>query len=65
MIQVIQEESEMKGSSTISNKYIIDLIQRFIAESPLNTMQDKSGEPAWDSALVGFSSGADPITPLI
>ncbi len=24
-------------------------------------MKDKNGEPAWDDALVGFVSGADPI----
>ena len=51
----------MKAQTHISDQWIIDLIQQFIAESPLNTMQDTSGEPAWDSALVGFSSGADPI----
>ncbi|MFH0781578.1 MAG: hypothetical protein V2B20_06435 [Pseudomonadota bacterium] len=51
----------MKEISTISHQYLIDLIQHFITASPLNTMQDKSGEPAWDTALVGFSSGADPI----
>lgn len=51
----------MDEDPTISSPYIADLIQQFIAESPLNTMQDNSGEPAWDSALVGFSSGSDPI----
>ena len=57
----VYEEREMNENSTISKQYVIDLIQHFIAESRLNTMQDKSGEPAWDTALIGFSSGADPI----
>jgi epoxyqueuosine reductase len=51
----------MKEKTIISHQFIIDLIQQFIAASPLNSMQDESGEPAWDSALVGFSSGADQI----
>ena len=55
------KKSKMQKPPAITGKYIIDLIQGFIATSPLNTMQDKSGEPAWDTALVGFSSGADPI----
>ena len=37
------------------------MIADFIARSPANTMGNKSGEPAWDDALVGFASGADPI----
>jgi epoxyqueuosine reductase len=41
--------------------WVKELIRKFIATSPLNTMQMESGEPAWDSALVGFASGADPI----
>lgn len=36
-------------------------IEDFIAQSPENTMADESGEPAWDSALVGFASGVDPL----
>lgn len=51
----------MIEKSTISHRFVTDLIEQFIATSPLNTMQDASGEPAWDTALVGFSSGADPI----
>ncbi len=37
------------------------LIRDFITRSPLNTIQDEAGEPAWDQALVGFASGLDPI----
>jgi epoxyqueuosine reductase len=51
----------MKEEPLVSRQFIIDLIQKFIAASPLNSMQDGSSEPAWDSALVGFSSGADQI----
>jgi len=41
--------------------WIEDTIRDFIATSPCNTMKDESGEAAWDYALVGFASGADPI----
>ena len=41
--------------------WIENIIQAFIATSPRNTMEDGSGEAAWDDILVGFSSGADPI----
>lgn len=40
---------------------VIGVIQDFIAESPLNTMENGTDEPAWDSALVGFCSGTDQI----
>ena len=51
----------MTDNASITQQWIVDLIQQFIAESPLNSLQDGSGEPAWDSALVGFAAGADPI----
>src|SRR5210317_2076067 len=51
----------MENNLTISNSQIKGMIQDFISTSPLNTMQDGAGEPAWDSALVGFASGADQI----
>jgi len=42
-------------------EWIEGVIRDFIAGSPLNSMRDKNGEKAWDDALVGFASGADPI----
>ena len=51
----------MKKSAQITEDWMRNLIRDFIAASPFNTMQDETGEPAWDSALVGFSSGADQI----
>jgi epoxyqueuosine reductase QueG len=51
----------MKKSATISEDWIKALIRDFIATSPHNTMQDQTNDPAWDDALVGFASGADPI----
>ncbi len=42
-------------------EWIRETIADFIAQSPENTMADNSGDPAWDSALVGFASGADPM----
>lgn len=41
--------------------WITGLVDQFLAESPLNTLQDKDNSPAWDEALVGFASGADPL----
>ena len=51
----------MKKDSNISGNWINNLIRDFIATSPQNTIQNEAGDPAWDSALVGFASGADPI----
>jgi epoxyqueuosine reductase len=51
----------MQESVSVSSGWIKDLIRNFIATSPLNTMQNEAGDPAWEEALVGFASGADPI----
>ena len=51
----------MEKNTRISGDWIKALIRDFIEASPLNTMDDDTGEPAWDDALVGFSSGADPM----
>ncbi len=51
----------MKKKTSISAGWVNDLIRDFIATSPDNTMQNDTGEPAWDAALVGFAAGADPI----
>lgn len=44
-----------------SGAWVESLIQDFIATSPLNNIQNEAGEKAWDHALVGLASGADPI----
>ena len=41
--------------------WIISLVDRFIAQSPLNNLHNQGEEPAWEEALVGFSSGSDPL----
>ncbi len=46
---------------SISGEWVTNTINDFIAASLLNTMEDGTGEPAWDQALVGFASGADPL----
>ncbi len=51
----------MENNIKVSRSWIKSIINDFIATSPLNTMQDKTGEPAWDQALVGFASGEDQI----
>ena len=40
--------------------WIDEKINRFI-ESPENTMNKETGEPAWAEPLIGFSNGADPL----
>ena len=51
----------MKNSTDISGDWIKELIRDFITNSPYNTMQNETGDLAWDDALVGFASGADQI----
>jgi epoxyqueuosine reductase QueG len=51
----------VENSAKISGDWIKNLIRDFITTSPYNTMGNKTGEPAWDDALVGFASGADSI----
>ena len=51
----------MKKRKPVNRQWIEKLIQDFIATAPENSMMDGSGDPAWDGALVGFASGADPI----
>lgn len=46
---------------SILNEWIINTVKEFIRTSSLNTMQDGTGEPAWDDVMVGFASGDDPI----
>jgi epoxyqueuosine reductase len=51
----------VKRSVRISAEWIRRSILRFIATSPGNSLRNAGGDPAWDDALVGFASGADPI----
>jgi epoxyqueuosine reductase QueG len=51
----------MENSAGISADWIKDLVRDFIVTSTHNTMQNDTEDPAWDDALVGFASGADPI----
>lgn len=51
----------MENNVAITADWVKTLIRDFIAASLLNTMQEGAGDPAWDSALVGFAAGADPI----
>jgi epoxyqueuosine reductase QueG len=48
----------MTKTSTLAN-WCTKLVEDYIA-SPNNTFND-AGEPAWETPLVGFSSGADPL----
>ncbi|MCU0593679.1 MAG: epoxyqueuosine reductase, partial [Desulfobacterales bacterium] len=51
----------MRKRAVISADWIRELIRDFIAGSPYNTMKNENEDRAWDDALVGFASGADPI----
>lgn len=37
------------------------IIEEFIRTSPENSLKINTNEPAWEEALIGFSSGADPL----
>jgi len=41
--------------------WIEQVIVDFLKTSPENSLKNRADEPAWEEALVGFSSGADPI----
>ena len=43
-----------------SSQLIISAINEFLS-SPHNSLQTVSGEKAWEEALIGFSSGSDPL----
>lgn len=51
----------MNTGATDLAGWITNLIQDFISTSPMNTLQDETMGPAWEEALVGFASGADPM----
>ena len=51
----------MENSASISADWIKDLVRDFLVTSTHNTMQNDTEDPAWDDALIGFASGADPI----
>jgi epoxyqueuosine reductase QueG len=41
--------------------WIETVINRFVNESPENSLKNKENEKAWAAPLIGFSSGADPL----
>ena len=41
--------------------WITSVIEDFIANSPENNLQNRTGEKAFENPLVGFAGGADPI----
>ena len=51
----------MTRHATVSKTMLESLIRDFIATSPYNTMHNDANDPAWDCALIGYASGADPI----
>lgn len=40
---------------------IAEIIKKFLHTSPENSLKNEANERAWEEALVGFSSGSDPI----
>lgn len=51
----------MTGKGNIDTDWVRGMIEDFVATSPHNSMDEGADEPAWDSVLVGFASGADQI----
>ncbi len=50
---------EIKGTSPIS--WISGILADFLERSPHNSLTEGGGEKAWDSFLLGFSRGDDPL----
>lgn len=53
--------NQVQNSANVSTNWIKSLIRDFIATSPYNTLRNQTKDPAWEDALIGFASGADPI----
>ena len=51
----------MADSVKTTDTWLTCVITDFVSTSPLNTLGLPGGEVAWDSPLVGFSRGDDPI----
>ena len=51
----------MIQTDAINKDWIEAFIEDYIGASPENTMADEAQAPAWEAALVGFASGADPL----
>ncbi len=51
----------MPNNTRDPQAWISETVRRFLADSPTNNMQNQAGDRAWDDALLGFASGADPI----
>lgn len=41
--------------------FLIDAIEAYVADSPLNRLRDIDGSPIFESPLVGFADGDDPL----
>jgi epoxyqueuosine reductase len=44
-----------------ASHWLKKLIKEFAENSPANSLQNETGDRAWDAPLVGFSSGDDPL----
>ncbi len=42
-------------------QFLVDAIQQYVAESPLNRLRDIDGSPIFEAPLVGFADGDDPL----
>ena len=51
----------MKGKIETNAEWIKDIIQKYINESPENSLKNDLNDKAWAEPLVAFSSGSDPL----
>ncbi|MDJ0783296.1 MAG: epoxyqueuosine reductase [Desulfosarcinaceae bacterium] len=51
----------MAPATNCGKKWVQELIQDFIADSPENRLHTEDDEVTWEGALVGFAAGHDPI----
>jgi len=52
---------DTKNISERPDDWITSMVVDFVATSPLNTLGPPTGEAAWDTPIVGFCRGDDPI----
>ena len=62
MTTVSQERADReRGGNKDDGAWVEGLIRDFIEHSPENTLQNAANEKAFESPLVGFSKGSDPL----
>lgn len=57
----MQQTEDVGQQPTKLQQFLVDAIERYVAESPLNRLRDIDGTPIFEAPLVGFADGDDPL----